>query len=116
MQYEIKGLRGNEGLVTFALNANDASDAVLQAKAQGYTVIGIKSKLTLLPWQQQRKPDFPVVLFSQELLSLLDAGLSLIEALETLSEKELRPEIKKTLAKIIATLYEGHTLSFALEH
>jgi len=43
-----------------------------------------------------------------------DAGLSLIEALETLAEKEQRPEIKKTLTQIIASLYEGHTLSFAL--
>lgn len=115
MQYEIKALRGNEGLSTFALNANDVDDAALQAKAQGYTVIGIKTKLSWQLWQKHRKPDFPVVLFSQELLSLLDAGLSLIEALETLSEKELRTEIKKTLTQIIASLYEGHTLSFALE-
>lgn len=115
MQFEIKALRGNEGLSTFALNANDADDAALQAKAQGYTVIGIKTKLSWQLWQKHKKLDFPVVLFSQELLSLLDAGLSLIEALETLSEKELRTEIKKTLTQIIASLYEGHTLSFALE-
>ena len=115
MQYEIKALRGNEGLTTFALDAPDVNNATLQARAEGYTVIGIKPKLSWLLWQKHRKPDFPVVLFSQELLSLLDAGLSLIEALETLSEKELRTEIKKTLTQIIASLYEGHTLSFALE-
>ena len=115
MQYEIKALRGNEGLATLALHASDMDDAVLQARAQGYTVIGIKSKLSWQLWRKQRKPDFPVVLFSQELLSLLDAGLSLIEALETLAEKELRPEVKKTLSQVIASLYEGHTLSYALE-
>lgn len=115
MQYEIKALRGNEGLATFALEASDVNDAAAQAKAQGYTVIGIKSKLLWQLWQMRRKPDFPVVLFSQELLALLDAGLSLVESLETLAEKELRHEIKKTLTQIIASLYEGHTLSFALE-
>lgn len=115
MQYEIKALRANEGLITFALDATDMSDANLQAKSQGYTVIGIKPKSSLMPWLKHRKTNFPVVLFSQELLSLLDAGLSLIEALETLSEKELRPEIKKTLTQIIVSLYEGHTLSYALE-
>jgi len=115
MQYEIKALRGNDGLTTFALDATNVNDAALQAKAQGYTVIGIKSKLSWQLWQKRRKPNFPVVLFSQELLSLLDAGLSLIEALETLAEKEVRTEIKKTLTQIIASLYEGHTLSFALE-
>ena len=116
MHYEIKALRGSGGLTTFELDASDVSDATLQAKSQGYTLIGIKPKLSWMLWQKHRKLDFPVVLFSQELLSLLDAGLSLIEALETLSEKELRTEIKKTLTQIIATLYEGHTLSFALEH
>lgn len=115
MQYEIRALRGREGVTTFALDASDINNASLQARAGGYTVIGIKPKLTWQPWKKQRKLDFPVVLFSQELLSLLDAGLSLIEALETLSEKEVRTEIKETLTKIIATLYEGHTLSFALE-
>lgn len=116
MHYEIKALRGSGGLTTFELDASDVGDATLQAKSQGYTLIGIKPKLSWMLWQKHRKLDFPVVLFSQELLSLLDAGLSLIEALETLSEKELRTEIKRTLTKIIATLYEGHTLSFALEH
>ena len=32
------------------------------------------------------------MLFSQELLALLDAGLTLVEALETLAEKEQRPK------------------------
>lgn len=115
MQYEIKALRNNEGPTTFALEAGDVNSAVLQAKALGFMVIRIKPKLSWQKWKKHRKLEFPVVLFSQELLSLLDAGLSLIEALETLSEKEVRAEIKKTLLKIIASLYEGHTLSFALE-
>lgn len=117
MQYEVKALRGNGGLAMLALEAASASEAMLQAKAQGYAVIGIKAKSALsrrlLPGRH--KSAFPVVLFSQELLSLLDAGLSLIEALETLAEKEVRADVRKALEHIIASLYEGHTLSFALE-
>lgn len=115
MQYEIRAFRGNEGLITFALEAADASLAASQAKAQGYSVIGVRSKISWQVRQKLRKQTFPVVLFSQELLSLLDAGLALVEALETLAEKELRPEIRKTLAQIIAALHEGHPLSVALE-
>jgi general secretion pathway protein F len=55
------------------------------------------------------------VLFSQELLSLLEAGLSLIEAMLALADKERHPEAKKVLDSIIARLYEGQTLSAALE-
>ncbi len=115
MQYEIRAFRGNEGLVTFMLEAADASRASSQAKAQGYSVIGVRSKISWQVTHKLRKQTFPVVLFSQELLSLLNAGLALVEALETLAEKELQPEIRKTLTRLIASLHEGHPLSFALE-
>jgi general secretion pathway protein F len=58
---------------------------------------------------------FPLVLFSQELLALLDAGLNLVEAVETLAEKEQRPETRKLLDQLIHTLYEGQTFSAALQ-
>ncbi len=115
--YEVKTLRAGGALSTFALEAGSASEAMLQAKAQGHTVIGVKPK-SWFAWRLRRPgraSAFPVVLFSQELLSLLDAGLSLIEALETLAEKETRPDVRKALSRIIGSLYEGHTLSFALE-
>lgn len=115
MHYEIRAFRSNEGLSTFALDATDAEQAALQARAQGYSVIGVRSKLRWQFWQKLHKQAFPVVLFSQELLSLLDAGLALVEALETLAEKELNPEIKKILTEIIVSLHEGHPLSYALE-
>ncbi len=116
MRYEVKALRGNEGPTAIALDAADIGDATAQAMAQGYTVIAVKAQQSLHGWQQPRKTKFPLVLFSQELLTLLDAGLALVEALETLAEKEQRPEIKKTLSQIVAHLYEGHSLSYALQH
>lgn len=116
MRYEVKALRGNEGPTAIALDASDISDATAQAMAQGYTVIAVKAQQSFRVWQQPRKTKFPLVLFSQELLTLLDAGLALVEALETLAEKEQRPELKKTLSQIVTDLYEGHSLSYALQH
>ncbi|MEQ1667006.1 MAG: type II secretion system F family protein, partial [Sulfuriferula sp.] len=116
MRYEVKALRGNEGPTAIALDAADIGDATAQAMAQGYTVIAVKAQQSLHSWQQPRKTKFPLVLFSQELLTLLDAGLALVEALETLAEKEQRPEIKKTLSQVVTHLYEGHSLSYALQH
>ena len=115
MQYEVKVLRGNAGLMSVMLEAADARDAETQAHAQGYTVIAARAMRQWSPLPQWRKADFPLVLFSQELVALLEAGLSLVEALEALTEKEERPEIRKTLTQIITSLYEGHTLSYALE-
>ncbi|MEN6587976.1 MAG: type II secretion system F family protein [Sulfuricella sp.] len=114
MRYEVKALRGSEGLTSFALDAADAGDAAAQAVAQGYTVIAVKARHSWRVWNKPGKKHFPLVLFSQELLALLDAGLALVEALETLTEKEQRPDVKQTLSQIVATLYEGHPLSYAL--
>ncbi len=115
MQYEVKALRSNEGLTTLLLDAADATDAEGQVRAQGYTVISIKAKQGWAQLSLTRNVKFPLVLFSQELVALLQAGLSLVEALETLAEKEEQHYVKQTLQQIISTLYEGHTLSYALE-
>ena len=56
----------------------------------------------------------PLVSFSQELISLLDAGLSLLESIETLGEKESQAGVRRSLEQIVARLREGRTLSAAL--
>ncbi len=74
MRYEIKALRGSEALTAIALDAVDISDATAQAIALGYTVIAINAKRSWHVLRKARKTKFPLVLFSQELLALLDAG------------------------------------------
>jgi general secretion pathway protein F len=116
MRYQIKALRGEDELTAFALEAADAGDAANQARDQGYTVIAVSAKAAWPAWQKPGTGRFPLVLFSQELLALLEAGLSLMESLETLAEKEQQPHVRKTLVQMIATLYEGHPFSHALQH
>jgi general secretion pathway protein F len=115
MQFEVKVLRGNEGLSALVLEARDAHEAEAQAKAQGYSVISSKAKQQFAALSLGRKSVFPLVMFSQELVALLQAGMPLIEVLETLAEKEEQPSVQKTLKQIISYLYEGHNLSYALE-
>jgi general secretion pathway protein F len=54
--------------------------------------------------------------FSQELLTLLEAGLSIVESIETLREKEVRDERRLLLSQLVDALYQGESLSQALEH
>ncbi|MDO8990567.1 MAG: type II secretion system F family protein [Sideroxyarcus sp.] len=115
MQYELKVLRGNEGLLAITLDAADAADAEAHARAQGYTVVAATAMRHWRAWQPWRQSGFPLAMFSQELVALLEAGLSLIEALEALAEKEAQAEVRKTLTQIIAALYEGRSFSYALE-
>lgn len=62
-----------------------------------------------------RKPVFERALFTQELIALLDAGLSLVETVETLRDKSKEGLNRTVLQRIVAALYEGEPLSRALE-
>lgn len=115
MRFEVKALRSGEALTVVGIDATDAQDAAAQAAGQGYSVISVSAGRAWTRWAGRRKPDFPLVLFSQELLALLQAGLALVESLETLAEKEQRPAVRRTLDHVVGCLYEGHTLSYGLE-
>jgi len=116
MQYVIKALRSGEGVSLLSVAAHNEKDAASLAKNQGYTVLSVKGGGGIaLPAFMKSRNRFPLVLFSQELLALLDAGLSLVEALEALAEKERNSEAKKIFDGIVARLYEGQTLSASLQ-
>lgn len=114
MQFEIKAVRLPDSVVALMLDAVDESDAKAQAGAQGYTVLTIKAKQSWQAWIRPRRGHFPLMLFSQELLALMNAGLTIVEAIETLAEKEARPESRTILRQIVDQLYEGRSLSYAL--
>jgi general secretion pathway protein F len=114
MQYEIRAIKGTEGIVRLALDATDEATARDQARAQGFTVLSAKPKGLVgglrFAWNRR----FPLLLFSQELLALLSAGLSLAEVFDTMVARETRPETCKLLAGVRDRLFEGRSLSQAL--
>jgi general secretion pathway protein F len=111
MDYHIKALHGRE-MVLLQITANRAEDAIQQAKARGYSPISVTAAQT--HFKRPSKQKFPLDLFSQELLALLDAGLNLVESIEALAEKEERSDIKQGLDDLLTALYQGQTFSDAL--
>lgn len=60
---------------------------------------------------------FPRRLFCQELAVLLDAGIPLLESLQTLREKEASQEVAQVLASVVGRLQQGQSLGQAMrEH
>jgi general secretion pathway protein F len=114
MRFQITGLKADGSILSFALDAADAHQAQAQAGAQGMRVLAVRASRT---WRLggPRRARFPLLLFSQELLALLNAGINLVEAIETLSEKEERAETKAVLVEVLSRLREGLPLSVALE-
>jgi general secretion pathway protein F len=111
MLFRVKAIDGASGVMSYAIDALDESDARQQVAASGREVISIARALQFRPLRQGR---VPLVHFSQELVALLDAGLSLVEAVEALAEKEAQAAVKRSLGLILDRLYEGRTFSAAL--
>lgn len=113
MQFEIRGLKGAQGVVSVSINAIDETSALALARAQGLAVLSIRGRRGFaLP---SLRKTFPLLLFAQELLALLTAGLSLVEVIETMIEKEQRPETRKLLTEMRDRLFEGRSFSQTLE-
>jgi general secretion pathway protein F len=113
--FELKAVRGAGGVTALSLDAIDERDARAQADAQGYRVLAVRVKQSWQAWLRPRRGKFPLLLFSQELLALMNAGLTVVEGVETLAEKEARPESRKLLLQLVAQMYEGRSLSYALQ-
>jgi len=113
MRYEVKAVLARQGTVFLQLDAPSEEDARLQVAAQGGRVLNVRRKFS--GWVPKPKVRFPLTHFSHELLSLLEAGLSLVEAIETLADKEQDAGTRQIIQGLLARLYEGVTLSKALE-
>lgn len=114
MQFELRVLRSGEPVSVMAFEAANAQQAEAQATNLGYAVLSVKSKANFSLSFFKNKSSFNLLLFSQELVALLEAGLSLVEAIETLTEKDHRSESRRILESIRSRLYEGQPFSAAL--
>jgi general secretion pathway protein F len=110
MNYQVKAVRGRE-MVLLNISAMHEQDALTQAQSRGYTPISAIAQNA----SKHRNQKFPLILFSQELLALLEAGLNLVEAIETLAVKDDRNDGKSILDNLLQSLYQGHTFSASLE-
>jgi general secretion pathway protein F len=115
MLFEIRAL-GADQRVNLRLEAADQADAADQARLQGLTVLDVRPAGRLGFLSFSRRTRFPLSMFSRELLALMNSGLSLVEALQTLDEKESKPEIRKILGGVLKHLYQGESFSAAISH
>jgi general secretion pathway protein F len=111
MRFTVKAFDATQGVLVYAVDAPDESDARRQVFDAGRQLISLARRA---PIGGQAQGRIPLVIFSQELVALLDAGISLVEAVETLTEKETQPAVRRTMEQIRMRLFEGRTLSSAL--
>jgi general secretion pathway protein F len=114
MQFTILALDARQQVVALDLEAANAAIAADQARKQGLTLISLQARGLRLGAAFRRRARFPAMLFSVELMSLLDAGLNLVEALQTLADKEGHGERQEVLSGMLAAINRGEPFSQAV--
>ncbi|WP_126446467.1 type II secretion system F family protein [Sulfuricystis multivorans] len=111
MRFAVRAL-ADRRIVSLDVEAADAAAARAQVLAQALRPLSVVPVQGLLA---RRRSVFPLALFSQELLALLEAGLTLTEAIEALCDKEARSETRAVFERLLRDLREGQRFSTALE-
>ena len=113
MQFAVRTLAPDLSIASVVVDALDEADARRQVEMRGLHVSAVE------PaggggLQRARGGKLSIVLFSQELLALLNAGLGIVEGLEALLEKEANPAARVVLERLLAGLREGKRFSSVL--
>jgi general secretion pathway protein F len=114
MRFELKAVGPDGSVEALEFQAPDEASAVQSLEKRGYTVLSVRARRA---WSAawRRDAHFPVALFSQELRALVQAGLPLVEAIDTLAQKERSDEWRTLLERVASALRQGQALSAALE-
>jgi general secretion pathway protein F len=113
MQFAVRTLAPDLSIASLVVDAPDEADARRQVEARGLFVSALEP-LGASALGRKRGRALPLVLFSQELLALLSAGLGIVEALDALLEKEASVATRNVLDRLLAGLREGKRFSAVL--
>jgi len=112
-----KNQESSHRVQTFTIEALNEADARQQLAAhQKIQILSVQPKKRgFSGWGKPSGKEFSLLFFSQELLALLQAGLSVVEAIEALLDQGLKGSHRLILQGIYTHLKEGLRLSAALQ-
>ncbi len=113
MQFQVRALDRSARIVELPVEAPDRETALQAAAAQGLR--GLSARAVRGWGGRPAGAALPITLFSQELATLLGAGLPLIEAVEGLADKEDNAAARKVFLDLARSLREGKSYSQAVE-
>ena len=112
LRYRVRVFSEQDGFTSTERQALSLEHLRSEIEADGRTLISAEP---LARSRRAKSTRFPLLIFCQQLLSLLDAGLQLVEAVDTLTEKELDPAHLQVLTQLQSGLRSGLSFSQALE-
>jgi general secretion pathway protein F len=116
MRFSVRALDIQQQLHSLELEALDAQDARAQLQARQLTPLSLQAldNAQGIGRSFQRQKSFDLLLFAQELHTLIAAGLGIVETMETLMERASSEQARLVLQRLLAHLREGQRLSKAM--
>lgn len=113
MEYEVMAVFPGRGVSRLQVAAESPELVAAAPALQGGVVVSLRA----LGQQKSRARGgkFPLPLFTRQMLSLLKAGLTVVEGLETLAAQDQGSVTSDVLGSLLASLREGQSLSAALQ-
>lgn len=113
MEFDVVAVFPGQGVSRLRVAADSASDLPQASSLLGAVIVSAD------PVGQKRSKNrsgkFQLPLFTRQLLSLLEAGLNVVEGLETLAEQDQGSGSSEVLNGLLTALRQGQSLSTALQ-
>jgi len=115
VRFEVRALQGNV-VTSVHIDALNEADARAQVIARSLQPLSVRTGGRRLGrGAGSSSAGLSLLLFSQELLALLEGGLTIVESIDVLAEKEARPAVGNLYARIARGLVEGKSFSACIE-
>lgn len=114
MRFTVKFTTITGDILTRDFEATDAAEMRARVEAEGHFVLELKQAQSAFRRQKTLGAE-SLILFNQELLALLKAGIPLLQSLELLVGHGKDPLLRDSLEGVVALLKEGMSYSEAME-
>ncbi|MCV6636093.1 type II secretion system F family protein [Candidatus Albibeggiatoa sp. nov. NOAA] len=118
MRYKYQAIDENGQEVDGIISTDNERDAARQLQKRGLTVLNVTSadsKITKIATRSGKPQQRDVLTVLHELTTLLESGVSLIEAIESLAQSSHHPVIVDNFAKMATKLRQGVAFSVTLQ-
>lgn len=112
MRFQARTISANNVIRWISIDAPSREEVLRHFERENLHVLDIRPAKGWIP---RGGTKFELLLFCQELYALLSAGLTLLEALQGLAEKEGGVAPRALLLRLITLLQEGNSFSAALQ-
>lgn len=114
MRFTVKYTTSSGEILVRDFEGSGPQDIRARVEAEGHFVLDLKQATSAFQRQKMLGTE-PLILFNQELLALLKAGIPLLQSLELLVGHGKDPLLRQSLERVVELLREGMAYSEALE-